>query len=96
MTHVLCEFALVLVASSRQGLVSNVLRFEGKMVSEDPIDRERLFIISFYLSDDTISVFEPPQRNSGVKFALTCVTSGPQWRCDRFWQHDGFCCYFKF
>nr|XP_023656606.1 EF-hand domain-containing family member C2 [Paramormyrops kingsleyae] len=50
----------------RQGLVSNVLRFEGKMVSEDPIDRERLFIISFYLSDDTISVFEPPQRNSGV------------------------------
>ncbi|XP_048826270.1 EF-hand domain-containing family member C2 isoform X2 [Brienomyrus brachyistius] len=50
----------------RQGLVSNVLRFAGKMVSEDPIDRERLFIISFYLSDDTISVFEPPQRNSGV------------------------------
>ena len=28
-------------------------------------DKERRFIISFYLADDTISVFENQQRNSG-------------------------------
>merc|ERR1712100_451967 len=30
-----------------------------------PEDRERLFIVSYYLADDTISVYEPPARNSG-------------------------------
>lgn len=42
-----------------------MLHFQAKMITADPTDRERLFIISFYLSDDTISVFERPQRNSG-------------------------------
>ncbi|XP_029495193.1 EF-hand domain-containing family member C2 [Oncorhynchus nerka] len=55
-----------LMEKDRQGLESNVLRFMGKMVTENPIDRDRLFIISFYLSDDTICVYEPPQRNTGV------------------------------
>ncbi|XP_029937185.1 EF-hand domain-containing family member C2 [Myripristis murdjan] len=50
----------------RYGIESNMLRFRAKMVTSDPIFREREFIISFYLCDDTISVFEPPQRNSGV------------------------------
>nr|XP_020442634.1 EF-hand domain-containing family member C2 [Monopterus albus] len=50
----------------RCGLESNVLNFHAKMVTTDPVDRERLFIISFYLCDDSISVFECPQRNSGV------------------------------
>ncbi|XP_066562925.1 EF-hand domain-containing family member C2 isoform X2 [Amia ocellicauda] len=50
----------------RQGLESNVLRFVAKMVTDNPIDSERKFIISFFLCDDTISVFEPPQRNSGM------------------------------
>uniref|UniRef100_A0A3Q1EY84 EF-hand domain-containing family member C2 n=1 Tax=Acanthochromis polyacanthus TaxID=80966 RepID=A0A3Q1EY84_9TELE len=45
---------------------SNVLNFRAKMVTSDAVDRERVFIISFYLCDDSISVFEPPQRNSGV------------------------------
>lgn len=35
------------------------------MVTSDPVDRDRVFIISFYLCDDSISVFERPQRNSG-------------------------------
>lgn len=35
------------------------------MVTADPVDRDRVFIISFYLCDDSISVFEHPQRNSG-------------------------------
>ncbi len=31
-----------------------------------PIDMDRRFIVSYFLSDDTILVFEPPQRNSGI------------------------------
>ncbi|XP_059198699.1 EF-hand domain-containing family member C2 [Centropristis striata] len=50
----------------RCGLDSNVLNFSAKMVTADPVDRDRRFIISFYLSDDSISVFEHPQKNSGV------------------------------
>lgn len=46
--------------------MSNVLRFVGKMLTDSPIDKERVFIICVYLSDDTIAVFEPPQRNSGT------------------------------
>lgn len=49
----------------RRGLDSNVLRFLARMNTTKPIDQERRFIISYYLSDDTISVFEPPVRNSG-------------------------------
>ncbi|XP_056610503.1 EF-hand domain-containing family member C2 [Triplophysa dalaica] len=55
-----------LMEKDRQGLVSNVLRFAGKMLTDSPIDKDRVFIIYFYLSDDTIAVFEPPQRNSGI------------------------------
>uniref|UniRef100_A0A665UA69 DM10 domain-containing protein n=1 Tax=Echeneis naucrates TaxID=173247 RepID=A0A665UA69_ECHNA len=47
-------------------LCLNVLIFRAKMVTANPVDRARVFIISFYLSDDSISVFERPQRNSGV------------------------------
>ena len=31
-----------------------------------PEDIDRRFIISFYLADDTISIFEPAQKNSGI------------------------------
>ena len=51
----------------RRGLDSNVLRFLARMNTTKPIDQERRFIISYYLSDDTISVFEPPVRNSGIQ-----------------------------
>ncbi|XP_030643060.1 EF-hand domain-containing family member C2-like [Chanos chanos] len=50
----------------RQGMVSNVLRFVGKLVTDNPNDKRRDFIISFYLCDDTISVFELPKKNSGT------------------------------
>eukprot|EP00658_Telonema_sp_P-2_P075373 TRINITY_DN648_c0_g1_i10.p2 TRINITY_DN648_c0_g1~~TRINITY_DN648_c0_g1_i10.p2 ORF type:complete len:330 (-),score=111.01 TRINITY_DN648_c0_g1_i10:476-1465(-) len=42
--------------------------------------RERLFIVSYYLSDDTISVYEPPARNSGImggKFMERCRAKNP-------------------
>ena len=49
----------------RHGLDSNVLRFVARLDTTRPIDVDRRFVIFFHLSDDTIAVFEPPQRNSG-------------------------------
>jgi hypothetical protein len=31
-----------------------------------PEDIDRKFIISFFLADDSISIFEPAQKNSGI------------------------------
>ncbi|XP_077198973.1 EF-hand domain-containing family member C2 [Paroedura picta] len=50
----------------RQGLESNILRFLAQFITTDPIAKDRKFIVSYFLSDDTISVFEPPQRNTGI------------------------------
>lgn len=50
----------------RHGLDSNVIRFLAKMDTNKPIDMDRRFIISYFMSDDTILVFEPPVRNSGT------------------------------
>ena len=47
-------------------MASHVLRFVAVMDTNYSVDMSRRFIVSFYLSDDTIAVFEPPQRNSGV------------------------------
>lgn len=52
-----------------QKLVSkmhDVLRFKAKMITKNTVDASRNFIITFYLSDDTIQIYEPPQRNSGI------------------------------
>ncbi|XP_049854500.1 EF-hand domain-containing family member C2-like isoform X1 [Schistocerca gregaria] len=45
----------------RQGLDSFVLRFKAEMISKIPENRGRIFIISYFLSDDTMSVFEAQQ-----------------------------------
>ncbi|XP_069745401.1 EF-hand domain-containing family member C2 isoform X2 [Narcine bancroftii] len=50
----------------RQGLESNVLRFSARLIINNEINNERKFILSYFLSDDTISMFEPPKLNSGV------------------------------
>ena len=49
----------------RKGLEYNVLRFVAKLDTTRPIDVDRRFIVYYYLSDDTISIYEPPMRNSG-------------------------------
>lgn len=54
-----------LPSKCRHGLESNVLRFKARLDTTKPIDMDRRFIISYFLSDDTIAVFEPPVRNSG-------------------------------
>ncbi|XP_064220635.1 EF-hand domain-containing family member C2 [Aotus nancymaae] len=48
------------------GSESNILRFFAKLDMEKYADLDRIFVISYYLADDTISVFEPIKNNSGV------------------------------
>ena len=43
-----------------------ILRFTGRFNTRVPEDIDRRFIISFYLADDTISIYEPAQKNSGI------------------------------
>ncbi len=43
----------------------HVLRFEAKLISTEPDDENRKFIISFYCGDDTIQVYEVCDKNSG-------------------------------
>lgn len=43
-----------------------ILRYTAKFNTKVPEDIDRRFIISFYLADDTISIFEPAQKNSGI------------------------------
>ena len=42
------------------------LRYLAVLKSTKQVDRDRKFVISFHLADDTISVFEPRARNSGI------------------------------
>jgi len=42
------------------------LRFQARLDNQNPEDKERSFVITFYLADDTVAVYEPPRRNSGI------------------------------
>ncbi|XP_048841820.1 EF-hand domain-containing protein 1 [Brienomyrus brachyistius] len=43
-----------------------VLRYAARMDSQNPSDQGRRFIISYFLADDMISIFEMSARNSGI------------------------------
>lgn len=43
-----------------------ILRFNARFNTKVPEDIERRFIISFYLGDDSISIYEPAVKNSGI------------------------------
>lgn len=43
-----------------------ILRFTARFNTRVPEDVDRRFIISFYLADDGISIYEPAQKNSGI------------------------------
>ena len=43
-----------------------ILRFTARFNTRTPEDVDRRFIISFYLGDDTIGIYEPNQKNSGI------------------------------
>jgi len=43
----------------------HILRFECKLISTEPDDENRKFIVSFYCGDDSIQVYEICDKNSG-------------------------------
>ncbi|KFZ52825.1 EF-hand domain-containing protein 1, partial [Podiceps cristatus] len=43
-----------------------VLRYQAALESPNPEDTKRRFILSYFLSNDMISIYEPPVRNSGI------------------------------
>jgi len=43
-----------------------VLRYTARFNTQVPEDVDRRFIISYHLADDTLGIFEPAQKNSGV------------------------------
>lgn len=43
-----------------------VLRYMARFNTTAPEDVDRRFIVTFYLNDDSISVYEPAMRNSGI------------------------------
>ncbi|RXN32248.1 EF-hand domain-containing 1 [Labeo rohita] len=45
---------------------NKVLRYVARLDSQNPLDEGRRFILSYYLSDDMISIFEKSTRNSGI------------------------------
>ena len=64
-----------------------LLRYVAKLVNvpdfplKSRYDAEREFVITYYLVDDTILIFEPPQRNSGIvggKFLERQKVKSPQ------------------
>lgn len=63
-----------------------VLRFEAVMDSTKPEDKNRRFIVSYRLSDDMITIHEPPVRNSGIiggKFLERTRVAKPESSLDR-------------
>merc|ERR1719201_1760808 len=57
--------------------LAKMMKYDGKIICYNtklikdgkkdvsPNDQKRLFVFRYFLSDDTMSIFEPPQRNSG-------------------------------
>ena len=50
---------------TQTGLERGLLRFVARLDTQAPEDVDRRFIISYHLADDTVSIFEQRQRNSG-------------------------------
>jgi hypothetical protein len=45
---------------------NRILRYEAVLDTSNPEDQGRKFVFNYRLSDDAVSVYEPPVRNSGV------------------------------
>ncbi len=43
-----------------------LIRCRSKMIADDNINKSRIFTVTFYLEDDSLSVFEDINRNSGM------------------------------
>jgi hypothetical protein len=42
------------------------IRMTASIISDNPDDKQRKFVITYFLHDDTLLVYEPPIRNSGI------------------------------
>ncbi|XP_030748074.1 EF-hand domain-containing family member C2-like [Sitophilus oryzae] len=60
------------------GLDSHILRFEAKMKSKIPENCTRNFIISYFLTDDSLSIFEVAKRNTGFASTMFAARSKVQ------------------
>jgi len=43
-----------------------IVRFTARFAEPKAEDAERLFVVAFHLFDDTLAIYEPPQRNLGI------------------------------
>ena len=48
-----------------------VLRFSARLESVVPADQHRQFILTYYLEDDSIAIFEQPKANSGIRYLVS-------------------------
>ena len=55
----------------RTGYESFVLRFSARLVENDRVDTSRKFVLSYFLSDDTILVNQIADVNSGEQDCCT-------------------------
>ena len=51
-----------------------VLRFSARLESVLPADQHRQFILTYYLEDDSIAIFEQPKANSGIRYLVILST----------------------
>ncbi|KAM6143601.1 EF-hand domain-containing family member C2 [Erethizon dorsatum] len=59
-----------LLKEDSYGNIGNVLRFFARLITKKCADVDRMFVISYFLNDGTLSVFEPIERNSGYTGGL--------------------------
>ena len=52
------------------------LRFTAKFNTNKPEDVNRSFIITYYLNDDSLQIYEPPVRNSGMFHSHVGINDG--------------------
>eukprot|EP01006_Ploeotia_vitrea_P053971 TRINITY_DN67834_c7_g14_i1.p1 TRINITY_DN67834_c7_g14~~TRINITY_DN67834_c7_g14_i1.p1 ORF type:complete len:759 (-),score=100.08 TRINITY_DN67834_c7_g14_i1:1110-3386(-) len=45
---------------------NKVLKFQLRLIGGDTSNAVRRFVLTYFLADDTLSIFEPAQRNSGI------------------------------
>jgi hypothetical protein len=72
---------------ARQG---QVLRFSARFREPAPQDRLRKFVIVYYLADDSLAVFELPQRNSGFREGKFIQRAQWKTRSGRFFEPADF------
>ena len=51
----------------RHGYDSHILRFSARLLNDGEIDKNRKFVLAYYLADDQIQVFVLPEDGSGIK-----------------------------